>query len=181
MEKVFEIVGSLIPDEQKDDIKSKIDGAVNELVKEREIELKKTLSRELGLNLFEKDVEKVFENKNFIRVEKHEELANKYQELETTLNEIKPQYEQLLKDKDYHEVSVKLISEGIKPERLESVKALIPQDGTVDERVAKLKETLPELFVPKAVGVRTTVRAEVPIVDFKTDAEAYFAKRKINK
>lgn len=174
MEKVFEIVGSLIPDEQKDDIKSKIDGVVNELVKEREIELKKTLSRELGLNLFEKDVEKVYANDNFVR-------AEKFKELETTLNEIKPQYEQLLKDKDYHEVSVKLISEGIKPERLESVKALIPQDGTADERVAKLKETLPELFVPKAVGVRTTVRAEVPIVDVKTDAEAYFAKRKINK
>lgn len=139
--------------------------------------------------MFEKEVDKVFENKNFVRVEKHEELTNKYNELETTfnelettLNEIKPQYESLLKEKDYHEVSLKLISEGIKPERLESVKALIPQDGTVEERVVKLKETLPELFVPKVVGVRTTTRVDTPTVDFKTDAEAYFnSKIKNNK
>lgn len=175
MEKLFEIVGSLIPDEQKDDIKSKIDGAVNELVKEKEIELKKTLSKELGLNLFEKEVDKVYANSNFIRKEK-------YVELENTLNEIKPQYESLLKEKDYHEVSLKLISEGIKPERLESVKALIPQDGTVEERVVKLKETLPELFIPKVAGIKTTTRVDTPTVDFKTDAEAYFnSKIKNNK
>ncbi len=55
MEKLLEIVGSLIPEEQKDDVKSKIDG----VLKERDITLKKDLSKKYKVDLFSNGIKSV--------------------------------------------------------------------------------------------------------------------------
>ena len=66
MEKIFDIVGSLIPDEQKETIRTQIDGAVNDLFKGREKELRKTLSAKYDVDLFEDDISKAYDNGRFV-------------------------------------------------------------------------------------------------------------------
>ena len=54
---LFEIVSSFIPDEQKADIKAKIDGELGNLTKSKETEVKKKhYLKKFGVNLFEEDL-----------------------------------------------------------------------------------------------------------------------------
>lgn len=156
MEKVFEIVGSLIPDEQKADIKAKIDGAVSEVVKERETEVKRELSEKFGVNLFEKDIEKAFTNDKFVRKElldkklqEVDEFKKQFEQEKTTYEErikaLQEDAEKNIKEKAFNEVSLKLLTDGFNPERLEVIKPFI-NDGTTDEVVETIKSKLPELF-----------------------------------
>ena len=89
MEKLFEIVSSFIPDEQKDDIKSKIDGELSNLIKGRDVELKKEMSGKYGVDFFEEDVNKAFTNKTFVKKDIYEERQSRVLELETENNELK--------------------------------------------------------------------------------------------
>ena len=76
---LFEIVSSFIPDEQKDNIKSQIDGEVGQLVKEREAQLKTELSTKFQINFHEEDVEKAYRNKVFVKKDVLEAQKNEYE------------------------------------------------------------------------------------------------------
>ena len=66
---LFEIVSSFIPDEQKADIKAKIDGQVDLIVKNNEKVVKKDISKKYGVNFFEEDLEKAFSDSLFVKKE----------------------------------------------------------------------------------------------------------------
>lgn len=157
MEKLFEIISSLIPDEQKADIKAKIDGVVQETLKEHDTEVKRELSKKFGVNLFENDIEKAFTNDKYIPKEvlktKEEEFVSKLKEVETErdsfktkVDELNNMTEQYKTEKVYNEVSIKLLQEGFNPQRLEVVKPFVSGENT-DEIVGKIKTSLPELFI----------------------------------
>lgn len=157
MEKLFEVVSSLIPDEQKEEIKAKLDNATQEVIKEREKEVKIELSKKFGVNFLEPDVNKAFNNERFVLREELKQKEESYlaqlnelkaekESFEQQFNTIKEDAEKYQKEKVYNEVSVKLLTEGFNPQRLEVVKPFVSGENT-DEIVEKIKTSLPELFI----------------------------------
>lgn len=146
MEKIFDIVSSFIPDEQKDDIKSKIDGKLESGKKTIETSLKKDLSKTYGVNFFEEDIEKAFDNKLFIKREMFDEKVSALETLTKENEVLLSEKQELLKDKSYNEVSVGLLSAGFNPERLDGIRPLIKADLSIEENVNGIKAGFPELF-----------------------------------
>ncbi len=181
MEKLYDIVSSFIPEEQKDDIKSKIDGVVDKALKDRDIALKRELSKTYGVNLFEEDVEKAFGNDKFVKKESYDEKMSEY---ETQLNELKTELDTTRQEnttfkgeKLYNETSVKLLTKGFKPDRLEGVKPLIDGEKSADENAENIQTLFPELFGDNR-RTTTTTPSETPPEIPKTEAERYFQSQK---
>lgn len=176
---LFEIVSSFIPDEHKADIKAKIDGEVGGIVKNKETEVRKTLSKKYGVNLFEDDTEKAFSESLFVRKDvlettKNEALTYK-QQLESTSKEL----QQYKDEKSFHDLSVKLIKQGFNADRLEAVKPLLKEskeNETDDEKVKRIKTIVPELFInPKMV--KNIYSDENDSDAGLTEAEKYYKER----
>lgn len=148
MEDLFEIVSSYIPEEQKDDIKSKIDGKIGEIVKERSTETKRELSKKLGINLFEEDVDKVFSESKFVKKDAYTQLEQTYKAKETELTELQSKVKTYEEETAFSKIGIKLIKEGFNPERLEIAKPLFKdiQGDTEEEKIANFKTKLPEFF-----------------------------------
>lgn len=176
MEKLFEIVEAHLPDEQKDDIKSKIDGAVSSLIEENSKTLKKDLSSKYGVNFFEEDVNKAFDNKSFIKREMYEALETTHKGLLEELEKYKKDVESFNQERISHEASIELLSQGLKPERLSGIKPLLEGEGTVEEKVNKIKTELPELFVSEVEERKHSPKSDDSKV--LTEAEKYFQQRK---
>lgn len=154
MEKIFDIVSSYIPEEQRADIKAKIDGTIGAVVKERDKIVKRELSEKYKVNFFEEDINKAFENDNFIPKTKLEEVLNEKEQLAKSLEELntfKTEYEQLKgnyeKETKFFESSLKLVGVGFNPDRLHLVKNELAGDPEQD--VKNIKEKYPELFYTK--------------------------------
>lgn len=149
MEKLFEIVSSFIPDEQKADIEAQFNG---EFTKTQNA-LKKDLSKTYGVNFFEEDVNKAFDNKAFVKQDLYLEQVRKVEELETNFNnlttentELQEKLKTLGNDKNYFDVSLNLIKEGLSPDKVNTIKPLIDLEKGVEDNVEKIKGDLPELF-----------------------------------
>lgn len=181
MEKIYDIVSSFIPDEQKDDIKSKIDGAVDKALKDRDITLKRELSKTYGVNLFEEDVEKAFGNDKFIKKENYDQKMSEYETqlttLKTELDNAKQENTTFMGEKLYNETSVKLLTKGFKPDRLEGIKPLIDGSKNADENAESIKTIFPELFGDNKRITTTTPSNEPPEIP-KTEAERYIQSQK---
>lgn len=146
---LFEIVSSFIPDEQKADIKAKIDGQVDLIVKNNEKVVKKDISKKYGVNFFEEDLEKAFSDSLFVKKEVVEnaiqENARIKQELADRAKEVETYKEESLINK----VTIQLVKEGFKEERLNLVKPLLKdskENETIEEKVLRVKQEVPELF-----------------------------------
>ena len=147
---LFEIVSSFIPDEQKADIKAKIDGQVDLIVKNNEKVVKKDISKKYGVNFFEEDLEKAFSDSLFVKKEVVEnaiqENARIKQELADRAKEVETYKEESLINK----VTIQLVKEGFKEERINLVKPLLKdskENETIEEKVLRVKQEVPELFL----------------------------------
>lgn len=151
MEKLFEVVGSLIPDEQKADIKAQLDGELDKLVKGKIIEIKKELSSEYDVNFFEEDIEKAYSNDNFIKKTTYNELETKYNDNNTRLEELTATNQELSRYKEQFETKEKLfnsqvhlIGNGL---RLDSLELITPHIvGDVEEDLKNIKAKYPYVF-----------------------------------
>lgn len=182
MSKLLEIVSSFIPEEQKADIESKINGEVENIVKARETETRKELSSKYGVNFFEEDVNKAFDTKAFVRKDLFVEKEKSYNDLkETHDNYVKEQeakaseYETFKKEKNSQIATIELLKKGFNAKRLDGIKSLLNGDDPA-EVVANIEKTLPELFL-KSKSERTPHSKEEDDKNL-TEMEKYFAKRK---
>jgi hypothetical protein len=151
MDKIKDIVSSLIPEEQQADIIAKIDGEVTRLVDKTTTDLKNELSSKYKVNLFEEDVEKAFTEKTFIPKslvkEQMESLTIANEELEAIKierDELKKSLEKNTNIENLFNSQINLVSNGLRPDRLELVKPHLK--GDKDEDLTFIKETYPELF-----------------------------------
>lgn len=151
MDKIKDIVSSLIPEEQQADIIAKIDGEVTRLVDKTTTDLKNELSSKYKVNLFEEDVEKAFTEKTFIPKslvkEQMESLTIANEELEAIKierDELKKSLEKNTNIENLFNSQINLVSNGLRPDRLELVKPHLK--GNKDEDLTFIKETYPELF-----------------------------------
>lgn len=175
---LFEIVSSFIPDEQKADIKAKIDGQVDLIVKNNEKVVKKDISKKYGVNFFEEDLEKAFSDSLFVKKEVVEnaiqENARIKQELADRAKEVETYKEESLINK----VTIQLVKEGFKEERINLVKPLLKdskENETIEEKVLRVKQEVPELFL----GTKDRNPYNKGDSDpKKTGMEEYFEKRR---
>lgn len=182
MGKIFDIISSLIPEEQHADIKAKIDGEVNNLLNEKEVSLKKSLSEMYKVNFFEEDIDKAFTEKNFVRKDafkiKDEELQKalvREQELSTKINEFETQLKDLNDKEISNQTSIELLKRGFNAERLEVIQPLLKGEGSVEERVERIQAGFPELFLKSTRQSTTTPpKGGKPLL---TEAEKYFQEK----
>ena len=143
MEKIFEIVSSLIPEEQKDDIKSKIDGAVKENI----TQVKKELSAKYDVDFFTEDIDKAYSNKHFVKKDLLDVELEKVKTFETQLAEALAFQETnkgLVEEQKLYQSSLNLISQGFRVDRLDLIKPHITGDVELD--ATTIKEKYPELY-----------------------------------
>lgn len=177
---LFEIVSSFIPDEQKADIKAKIDGELGNLTKSKETEIRKTLSKKYGVNLFEEDTEKAFSESLFVKKEVLETTRNEMETAKSQLETLTKQLEQYKEEKSFSDLSVKLIKNGFNADRLEAVKPLLKEskeNETDDEKVNRIKTQVPELFVDPKVIKNAYGKDDGDGDDGLTEAEKYFKSK----
>lgn len=146
MEKIFDVISSFIPDEQKDNIKSKIDGELNAIVKENSKVLKRELSSKYGVNLFEEDVTKAFTNDKFVAKDTLIEKDNQLKTLQEQLEATSKQVETLKQDKERTEITYELLSNGLNKDRLDIVLPMLDIEGTLEEKITNVKNKVPEFF-----------------------------------
>ena len=175
---LFEIVSSFIPDEQKDDIKSKIDGQLEVITKGNETKIKKELSKKFGVNLFEEDVEKAFSETVFVKKEKLDTTNQELNNYKTLLEE-KEKEVNTYKEKSYlNEVAIKLVKEGFKEERLELIKPILAkgdENEKIEDKIARVKQEVPELFNQSVI--KKTYPEDNSDETGKTDLQKYFEQR----
>ena len=138
MEDLLKIVEGFIPEDQKADIKAKIDGTLETLTKEKVKETKKELSQKFGVNFFEEDVDKAFNNDRFVKKEVLLQKENELNEKLSTLETLQKELENTKKEKDFTEVKYQLAGKGFNMERIDFVQNILPQEGTVEEKVNTL-------------------------------------------
>lgn len=173
---LFEIVSSFIPDEQKADIKAKIDGELGGLIKNKETEVRKTLSKKYGVNLFEDDTEKAFSESLFVKKETLETIRQENTATKTQLETLNKELTNYKEEKSFNELSIKLIKQGFNADRLEAVKPLLKdskESETADDKVKRIKSLVPELFLDPKI-TKQMYNDENDKDRTKTDAEKYF-------
>ncbi len=169
---IFENIKSYIPEDKQADVKAEVDGAVKELI----TQTKKDLSRRYGVNFFKDNVEEAFENENFVRSSIYEQVANEREELKKANEEYASKLSSIESEKEYYEIGIGLIKENFNVERLEAIKPLLVGEGSREEKVARIKNSLPELFLSEKSLSRTNpVEKEEKLL---TDAEKYYAQRR---
>ena len=180
MEDLLKIVEGFIPEDQKADIKAKIDGTLETLTKEKVKETKKELSQKFGVNFFEEDVEKAFNNDKFVKKEVLLQKENELNEKLSTLETLQKELENTKKEKDFTEVKYQLAGKGFNMERIDFVQNILPQEGTVEEKVNALYEKVPEFFTQskevKVVTQRVEPTETAP--KGKSDFQKYIEQRK---
>lgn len=140
---IYDIIDGFIPQEQKDDVKSKIDGILEKEISKKELALKKDLSTKYGVDFFQEDVNKAFDNKTFVKQELFEKTI---QEKEQRVKELESLTQQYSKDKEFFEAGLILVQEGLKPEKIGAIKPLLQSEEPLEEKVNRIKTELPELF-----------------------------------
>ena len=148
---LFEIVSSFIPDEQKADIKAKIDGELAGITKKSETAVKKDLSKRYGVNFFEDDVSKAFTDTLFVRKETYEATLGDLESHKKKLTNYEKEIDGYKQEKSLFTIKEKLSKAGFNTERFEAVKPLLKEskeNETDDEKVERIKSLVPELFVP---------------------------------
>jgi flagellar biosynthesis/type III secretory pathway protein FliH len=147
----------LIPEDKQPDIKALIDGELQAVAKETETAVKKNISEVYGINLFEKDIHKAFNNGTFVKKEAYAEKEQEVNALNERLSQLTNEYENAQKELENYktnaeltDVSIKLISKGFNAERLNAIKPLLKEhQGSIDEKVELVAKELPELFLGK--------------------------------
>lgn len=140
---IYDIIDGFIPQEQKDDVKSKIDGILEKEISKKELALKKDLSTKYGVDFFQEDVNKAFDNKTFVKKELFEKTI---QEKEQRVQELESLTQQYSKDKEFFEAGLILVQQGLKPEKIGAIKPLLQSEEPLEEKVNRIKTELPELF-----------------------------------
>lgn len=147
---IYDIIEGFIPQEQKDDVKSKIDGILEKELSKKELALKKDLSTKYGVDFFQEDVNKAFDNKTFVKKELFEKTVQEKEELlsqkEQRLQELEGLTQQYSKDKEFFEAGLILVQQGLKPEKIGAIKPLLQSEEPLEEKVNRIKTELPELF-----------------------------------
>lgn len=175
---IFDSIKSLIPEDKQSDVKTLIDGKVRDVV----TQTKKELSGKYGVNFFEDDVTKAYDNKAFVKREIYDNVQKELEVYNTKLETLQKEKEELETDlgtykskSTQHELTLKLLEEGINPKRIGVVNNFKFDGKTVDERVTQIKTTLPELFTTE-----TQFRNPNPNNDDEeniSEAEKYFKKQ----
>lgn len=185
MENIFDIVSSLIPDEQKADIEAKLGGAVESIVKGKVTDVKKELSSKYKVNLFEEDLTKAYTNDNFVAKVQLDEINKNLYTANEELTKYKEQVDALtLKQEEFTKKdtisasSLHLVSNGFRPDRLHLINAELTGDNEKDLGVNK--EKYPEMFQESQGNKNPFGNGKNP--KQKTEAELYFEeKRKLIK
>lgn len=182
MDKIFEIVSSLIPDEQKDDIKSKIDGELKSVIATQDKQIKKELSSKYKINFFEEDITKAYNGDTFIQKSVYDELENEIKSLkegatnfETEIKGYQDKVDKYEIDQKLYNSQLNLISNGLRIDRLDLVRPHIK--GEVEEDLKLIKESYPELFLD-AQGQRQTFPGEKD-GEGKSAMANYFEKKAV--
>lgn len=161
-DKIIELIGAYLPDEQKADTEAKIGGLVDEFQKEQIIQTKKELSKKYSVDLFEDDTDKAFANSRYIPKTKLEELNTTNETLLTKVNELEGQVSgfaekeaEFNKQLQFNDLSLKLVENNFNPTRLDFIKPMLDtfKGDTVEEKVGAIKEQLPEFFTGGVRGV----------------------------
>ena len=161
-DKIIELIGAYLPDEQKADTEAKIGGLVDEFQKEQIIQTKKELSKKYSVDLFEDDTDKAFANSRYIPKTKLEELNTTNETLLTKINELEGQVSgfaekeaEFNKQLQFNDLSLKLVENNFNPTRLDFIKPMLDtfKGDTVEEKVGAIKEQLPEFFTGGVRGV----------------------------
>ena len=175
---LFEIVSSFIPDEQKADIKAKIDGQVDLIVKNNEKVVKKDISKKYGVNFFEEDLEKAFSDSLFVKKEVVENAIQENARIKQELDNIAKEVETYKEESLINKVTIQLVKEGFKEERINLVKPLLKdskENETIEEKVLRVKQEVPELFLGTKDKNTYNSGGGDPK---KTGMEEYFEKRR---
>ena len=175
---LFEIVSSFIPDEQKADIKAKIDGQVDLIVKNNEKVVKKDISKKYGVNFFEEDLEKAFSDSLFVKKEVVENAIQENARIKQELDDIAKEVETYKEESLINKVTIQLVKEGFKEERINLVKPLLKdskENETIEEKVLRVKQEVPELFLGTKDKNPYNSGGGDPK---KTGMEEYFEKRR---
>lgn len=175
---LFEIVSSFIPDEQKADIKAKIDGEIESIAKSNETKLKKELSKKYGVNLFEEDVEKAFSETQFVKKDKVENIAKELETFKTQIEEKEKTLKSLQEEVLIKDITVKLVKEGFKEERIELIKPILlkgDENEKIEDKVKRVKQEVPELFNQSAL--KKTYNEDYVDPTDKSELEKYFEQR----
>lgn len=183
MDKLLEIVGSLIPDDQKADIEAKLGGAVDSIVKGKVIDAKKELSTKYKVNLFEEDLTKAYTNDNFVAKTQIDEINKNYNTANEELTKYKEQVdvltlkqEEFIKKETINASSLHLVSNGFRPDRLHLINKELTGESEVDLGV--IKEKYPEMFQGNE-GHKTPFNDDKNTKK-KTEAQLYFEERQKN-
>lgn len=140
----------LIPEDKQPDIKALIDGELQAVAKETETTVRKEISKTYGINVFEKDVDKAFNNDRFVKKEVVAEKEQTINTLNEQLQTIQSELDNYKTNAELTDVSIKLISKGFNAERLNAIKPLLKEhQGSIDEKVELVAKELPELFLGK--------------------------------
>lgn len=179
MDKIKDIVSSLIPEEQQADIIAQIDGELTKLVDKTTTGVKKELSSKYKVNFFEEDITKAFNESAYVSKES-------LKELEKTISDNKAIIDDLTKSRDELNNSnlslvgkenlfnsqLNLVSNGLRVDRLDLIKPHIK--GDVEEDFKTIKENYPELFVDTKAK-RKTFREDDG--EDKTEMQKYFESK----
>lgn len=171
-EKVIEQVSQEVETTVQETEKQEVDVDIEKRIKSEVSKAQHKLLQDLGISNVKEGKElltKAKENEEYKPFkEQYETLNVKYEELEKETNDLRIANE-------YNEVSVKLLGENFNPERLESIKPLLNGEGTVEEKVERIKNQLPELFL-KPSERRSTIPQEEDVN--LTEAQKYFQQRR---
>lgn len=177
MEKLFEIVSSFIPEEQKADIKASFDGEYEKSLGQHLTQTKKELSSKFRVNFFEEDLSKAFED--FVDKTVYKELETKYGNSLTELENLTKDKEllaetntQLASKEGLFNSQLNLVSNGLRVDRLDLIKPHIT--GDVENDLKNIKESYPELFHGKQQKKQLFPESKN---DSLTDAQRYFKRQ----
>ena len=124
--KIDTILGSL-PDEQKQEVDRYIETSISQAVESKTKELKKELSTKYQINFFEEDLEKAYAGDKYIPKGVFEEKLNEFE-----------------KEKNLYNTQLKLISKGLRVDRLDLVKPHLT--GDVEKDWENISKNYPELL-----------------------------------
>lgn len=124
--KIDTILSSL-PDEQKQEVDRYIETSISKAVESKTKELKKELSTKYQINFFEEDLEKAYAGDKYIPKGVFEEKLNEFE-----------------KEKNLYNTQLKLISKGLRVDRLDLVKPHLT--GDVEKDWENISKNYPELL-----------------------------------
>lgn len=124
--KIDTILSSL-PDEQRQEVDRYIETSISQAVESKTKELKKELSTKYQINFFEEDLEKAYAGDKYIPKGVFEEKLNEFE-----------------KEKNLYNTQLKLISKGLRVDRLDLVKPHLT--GDVEKDWENISKNYPELL-----------------------------------